>query len=119
MKIFALALALALPVTAQGAVTGALNSAVNAVLDAAGSANTQTTKVVPIVTAAGAQAGFAQIVGTQRAVEHTTAVVEVSAPSSVSIIALIPVSRIDAQAGTFNREYGVGIDALVNYNGKV
>lgn len=119
MKIFALALALVLPASAPGAVTGALNSAVNAMLEAAGTGNTQATKVVPILTVAGGQAGFAQIVGSQAAVKHTTAVVQVSTSSGVTIVALVPVSRIDTQTGTFTRENGVGVDALVNYNERI
>ena len=116
MKIIALALALA-TLTTQSQVTGALNTAVNAMLDAAGSGNRQATKVVPIVTEGGGNAGFAQIVGSGSAVSRTNAVVEIArpAPGAGAISALIPVSAVDTAGGTFHRVYGVGIDALINY----
>lgn len=117
MKLIAIVLALA-TFAPQSQVTGALNTAVNAMLDAAGSGNHQATKVVPIVTEGGGDAGFAQIVGSGSAVSRTNAVVEIArpAPGAGAISVLVPVSSVDTNGGTLHRVYGVGIDALIGYS---
>lgn len=115
MKILAIAMVLAAFAPAAPGVQEALNTAANTVFAAAGSSNRQATKVVPVVRPGGGNGGFAQIVGSSQAVKATTAVMEITTTTAWSITALIPVSRIDSSSGSFHREYGVAVDALVNY----
>jgi hypothetical protein len=98
---------------------GPLNDAANALFSAAGAANRQTTAVVPIVTSAGLQNGYAQIEGAPSNVRRVRAVVEVRSPSGGgwSITALVPVSTVSARSAAIHRVYGVATDALVNYGG--
>ena len=117
MKAFALVLALLMPAAAAvNPYTQSLNTAVNAMLDAAQAGNHQATKVVPIVTLGGGSAGFAQVTGSGYAVSRTIAVVEIRASGGTGqVTLLVPAASIARDSGTFVREYGVGVDALVGY----
>lgn len=99
----------------QSELLGPLNTGVNALFEAAGVPNRGAGKVVPIVTSGGAPAGYAQIVGTQTAVNATKAVVQVSTSygGAWSISALIPVTAI-ARSGGMHRAPGVAVDAVIN-----
>jgi hypothetical protein len=99
----------------QSEILAPLDQAVNAVLSAAGVPNRDATRVVPVVAAGGATAGYVQIVGPQARVAATRAVVKVSttAPNGWTIDTLVPVSAVSRSGGTMHRVYGVGVDALV------
>jgi hypothetical protein len=121
MKIAVLAAVLAVFAAAvasaqQSEILVPLDQAVNAVLSAAGVSNRDATRVVPIVTAGGVTAGYAQVAGPQARVAATRAVVKVSttAPNGWTIDALVPVSVVSRNGGTMHRVYGVGVDALVH-----
>jgi len=120
MKIVVLAVALAACAAGfasaqQSEILAPLDQAVNAVLSAAGVPNRDATRVVPIVTAGGAQAGYAQIVGPKAEVTATRAVVKISttAPNGWTFDTLVPVSVVKRGSGQMHREYGVAVDALV------
>lgn len=93
-----------------------LNQAVNAMLGAAGAANRETSRVVPVESAGGLVAGYAQIIGPRMQVLATRAVIKVSviAPNGWKIDALIPVSSVSRSGVSMHREYGVAIDAIAN-----
>lgn len=93
--------------------TAALDSAANAMFEASGVPNRAPTKVVPLVTAGGARAGFVQVAGDSKALARTSAVVELRAGSPWQITAFVPVSRIDPGEISLKREYGVAVTALV------
>ena len=94
-----------------------LNTAVNALLQAAGAPNTSATRIVPIVTASGATAGYAQILGTRSGVDATKAVLLIRTGSAGAVIdALVPVTKIGATDASIRRANGVGIDALIDYS---
>lgn len=99
----------------QSEILAPLDQAVNAVLSAAGVPNRDATRVVPVVTSGGAQAGYAQIVGPQARVAATRAVVKIStsAPNGWTFDTLVPVSVVKRGSGAMHREYGVAVDALV------
>jgi hypothetical protein len=99
----------------QSAILAPLDQAVNAVLSAAGASNRDATRVVPVVTAEGAVAGYAQIVGSQGRVAATRAVLNVSTstPHGWSIETLVPVSTVSRDGRMMHRVYGVAVDALV------
>jgi hypothetical protein len=99
----------------QSEILAPLDQAVNAVLSASGIPNHDATRVVPVVTAGGAEAGFAQIVGPQARVAATRAVVKISttAPNGWTFDTLVPVSVVKRGSGQMHREYGVAVDALV------
>ncbi|HZT14168.1 MAG TPA: hypothetical protein VFA29_15315 [Candidatus Baltobacteraceae bacterium] len=92
---------------------GALDTAANAIFQAAGVPNRAPTKVVPLVTAGGERAGFAQITGDSKALARIAAVVELRAGSPWQITAFVPVRRIDPGGEALKREYGVAVTALV------
>ena len=115
MKVLAVAFAMVALATAPSSVPAALNAAANAVFDAAGAPNRETSKVVRIVAPGGGNRGFAQISGSAAAVKATTAVVEISTSTAWTITAFIPVARLDSSTETFQREYGVSVDALIDH----
>lgn len=100
----------------QSEILSPLNAAVDAMLSAAGAANRDAARVVPIVAAGGATVGYAQVVGPQARVAATRAVVRISttAPNGWTIDALVPVSTVSRASGAMHRVYGVAVDALVN-----
>lgn|SRR5581483_7443891 len=112
MKLLASALFAAAALGGSSPVTGALDSAANAMFEASGVPNRAPTKVVPLVTAGGARAGFVQVSGDSKALARTTAVVELRAGSPWQITAFVPVSRIDPGGAGLKREYGVAVTAL-------
>lgn len=93
-----------------------LDQAVNAMFTAAGAPNRGVSRVVPIESAGGAVAGYAQIVGPQARLAATRAVVRIStaSPNGWRIDALIPVTSVNRANGALHREYGVAVDAIVN-----
>ncbi len=100
----------------QSEILGPIDGAVNALLGAAGVANREASRVVPIVGAGGTAEGYAQIIGAQSRVAATRAVVKLSAnaPNGWRIDTLVPVTAISRAGGTLHREYGVAVDAVVN-----
>lgn len=121
MKIAILAVALGaftagLAAAQQHEILEPLDQAVNAMFAAAGAPNRDASRVVPIESAGGAVAGYAQIVGPRARVAATRAVVRIStsSPNGWRIDALIPVTSVSRTNGTLNREYGVAVDAIVN-----
>lgn len=121
MKIAILAVALAaftagFAAAQQREILEPLDQAVNAMFAAAAVPNRDATRVVPIESAGGAVAGYAQIVGPRTRVAATRAVVRIStsSPNGWRIDALIPVTSVSRTSGTINREYGVAVDAIVN-----
>lgn len=120
MKILLLAVTLAAFAAgfaaAQNEILAPLDQAVNAMFEAAGVPNREATRVVPIVTAGGTTAGYAQIAGTQTRVNAARAVLKIStvSPNGWSIDALVPVTTVGRTSGAIHREYGVAVDAIVN-----
>jgi hypothetical protein len=99
----------------QSELLGPLNTGVNALLQAAGVANREASRVVPIVDSVGVSNGFAQIVGTQRNVNAVKAVlaVETHGGETWSITGFVPVTSVN-RGGTPHRAYGVAIDAVID-----
>lgn len=93
-----------------------LDQAVNAMFAAAGVPNREASRVVPIESAGGVVAGYAQIVGPQARVAATRAVVRIStaSPNGWRIDALIPVTSVSRASAALHRQYGVAVDAIVN-----
>lgn len=121
MKTMLLALALAVACAGfvaaqQREILAPLDQAVNAMFEAAGVPNRDATRVVPIESSGESISGYAQIAGPRAAVAATRAVVQISttAPNGWTIQALIPVRSVNRQTGALQREYGVGVDAIVN-----
>lgn len=121
MKIAVLAVALAaftagFAAAQQHEILEPLDQAVNAIFTAAGAPNREGSRVVPIESAGGAVAGYAQIVGPKARVAATRAVLRISttSPNGWTIDALIPVSSVSRAGGTLHRQYGVAVDAIVN-----
>lgn len=121
MKMFALAAVLAaltagFAAAAQAETLAPVDQAVNAMLTAAGVANREASRVVPIVSAGGATTGYAQVVGPQARVASTRAVVMISStsPNGWRIDTLVPVRVVSRTGGAMHREYGVAVDALVH-----
>ncbi len=121
MKVLVLAAAVAafaggFAAAQQSELLAPLDQAVNALMSAAGVSNHDASRVVPIVVAGGATAGFAQIVGPQARVAATRAVVKISttSPNGWTIDALVPVTTISRTSGSMHRQYGVAVDAIVN-----
>ena len=121
MKTVVLAVALAacaagLAAAQQSEILSPIKTAVDAMLSAAGAANRDAARVVPIVAAGGATVGYAQVVGPQARVAATRAIVRISttAPNGWTIDALVPVSTVGRASGALHRVYGVAVDALVN-----
>jgi hypothetical protein len=100
----------------QPELLGALNTGVNTLLQAAGVGNSTASRVVPIETPGGIVTGYAQIVGAQKAVNATKAVVQLHTDygGAWSISALVPVTSVTRTAGTMHRAYGVAIGAVIN-----
>lgn len=91
-----------------------MNVATNSVFDAAGAANHEATRVVPVVSPGGGQSGFAQIAGSAKALRTVSAVVKIQTATAWSISAFIPVRDFSTADGTFHRVYGVAVDALIS-----
>lgn len=100
----------------QQELLSALNTGVNAMLQAAGVGNSGATRVVPIVTPGGIVTGYAQIAGTQSAVNAAKAVVQLHTDygGAWSISALVPVTNVTRTSGAMHRASGVAIDAVIN-----
>lgn len=107
------AFAFGLGVAQQSALLEPLNTGVNTLLQAAGVPNRGAARVVPVVSETGGTRGYAQIVGPEKAVRETKAVVALQAPGgTANITALIPVTSV--KSGAMNRANGVAVDAVID-----
>jgi hypothetical protein len=100
----------------QSELLAPLDAAVNAMFTAAGVPNRDPTRVVPMESAGGIVAGYAQIVGPAARIAATRAVVKIvtASPQGWRIEALVPVTSVSRASGGMHREYGVAVDAIAS-----